>query len=219
MFTALESALTGLIHTIPLETFVFFASFVEEVIAPIPSPTVMVLSGSFAAMQGYGLSALLMLAVIGAIGKTIGALIVYTIAHKMESLLIPRFGQYFGVTTSDSETFRAKLGNGYKDYLLLTFFRALPIMPSSLISVGCGLIGVPLPAYVASTFLGTIVRDSVYLYAGFVGTDIFARLITHTSAVESYVQLAVLAGVAIGLMYLFARQRRNKKSEKNTPIT
>lgn len=211
MFTALETSLISLIDRIPLEFFVFVASFVEEVIAPIPSPTVMMLSGSFAQLQGYFLPGLITLALIGAVGKTIGAIIVYFIADKAEDIVIGKFGAFFGVSREDVESLGKKFGNGSRDYLILTVLRALPIMPSSVVSVGSGILKIPLRLYIISTFLGTILRDGVYLYVGYVGTDMLKSLVDRSSHIESYVELIVGIGVLAALVFLYVKRDKTKK--------
>ncbi len=191
MFSALESALIGYIDAVPLEVFVFVASIVEEVIAPIPSPTVMVLSGTFAQAQEYALMSLIPLAIIGAIGKTLGALTVYAISHKVEHIFVGKFGKFFNVSHSDIAAFGSKLTGGMRDYVLLTFLRALPIMPSVVMSVGGGVLKIPLPLFIVSTFFGTIIRDGFYLYAGYVGAKAFVAIISQSTHVETVIEVGI----------------------------
>ena len=79
MFTYIETVLMSFVNILSLEVFVFVASIIEEVIAPIPSPTVMVVAGSVAQLQERALFFLIPLAIIGALGKVIGALFVYVL--------------------------------------------------------------------------------------------------------------------------------------------
>ncbi|MCF7815531.1 MAG: VTT domain-containing protein [Candidatus Pacebacteria bacterium] len=208
MFLYLEEILISTIHTLSLEAFAFFASFVEEVVAPIPSPTVMVVLGSFAAVQERTLYALVPLVLIGACGKTLGALVVYAIASKSEDFVINKFGRFFNVTQNDVDLLGSKLGNGFKDYVLLTIFRALPFVPSVLLSVGAGLLKIPLRVFVVSTFIGTIFRDSFYLYAGYIGLEALMILIEQSSQVETYIEISVALVVLIGIFVLYMRARR-----------
>ncbi len=210
MFSHFEEILLSFIHTLPLEVFVFVASFVEEVIAPIPSPTVMVLSGSFAKVQGYAPFALILLALIGALGKTIGALVVYFITHRAEDLVMRKFGTFFGVTHADVATLGSKLGNGFRDYFILTVFRALPFIPSVVVSVGCGLLKVPLPLFIASTFLGTIVRDGFYLYAGYVGVKLLTSIISHSTNLETYIEVAIVVCICFYIGYRMYRRKEDR---------
>jgi membrane protein DedA with SNARE-associated domain len=207
MFTYLETMLISLVHTLPLEAFVFIASFVEEVIAPIPSPTVMLVAGSVAQIQERALYALIPLILIGAVGKTIGALVVYAISDKAENLVMNKFGRFFGVTHDDVAVLQNKLGRGARDYVLLTVLRALPIMPSVLLSVGSGLLKIPLPLFIASTFLGTLVRDGVYLYAGYIGTEALGTFVSTSTHIESLVEIVVGVLVVLGVIYFIYKKK------------
>jgi len=193
-----------------LEVFVFVASIVEEVIAPIPSPTVMVLSGSLASMQGREIYALIPLICIGAFAKTIGALIVYAIAHFAEDFVMRKFGKFFKVSQDDVQNFSKKLGNGKRDYVLLTVLRALPFIPSVLLSVGGGILKISIPLFIVSTFLGTLVRDGFYLYAGFVGTEYLHTFVKNSSHIEVYVEI-IFGIVIIGIVgrFLYRRRKNN----------
>ncbi|MFZ2253122.1 MAG: VTT domain-containing protein [Minisyncoccia bacterium] len=205
MFTYLETVLLSFMKILPLEGFVFVASVIEEIIAPIPSPTVMMLSGSLAQFQGRTLYLLIPLALIGACGKTLGALVVYFLADRFEDVLMRRFGHFFNVSHEDVEAFGKKLGKGSRDYALLTLFRALPFVPSVLVSVGCGVLKVPLPIFITSTFLGTIFRDGFYLYAGFVGTKVLEEFIATSTHVEQYIEIwgaLVVVGILARLYYM-----------------
>jgi len=210
MFTYLESVLISFASTLSLPSFVFIASFVEEVIAPIPSPTVMVLAGSFAKVQEYSLFMLLPLAVIGAMGKTIGAVVVYFITDKAEDVVMNKFGNFFNVTHEDVENFGKKLGKGMKDYVILTTLRALPFMPSVVVSVGSGLLKVPMKLFVISTFLGTIIRDGIYLYTGYIGTQALMVFVQESTHFETYVKIVVVLAVLGFLGYRMSKKRKNE---------
>lgn len=192
MIAYLEEMLRAYVHILPLEVFVLVASIVEEIIAPIPSPSVMMLAGSFAFIQDYVLWGLLPLAVIGAVGKTIGGLVVYGISDRAEDVIMNTFGKFFGVTHEDIERLGRKLQGGARDYVLLTFLRALPIVPSVILSVGGGVLKVRLPLFIFSTFVGTIFRDGLYLYAGYTGITFFVNLIADAGHIEGYVQIGVV---------------------------
>ncbi len=209
MFAHLEEMLISFADSLSLELFVFLASFVEEVVAPIPSPTVMVLAGSFAKVQEYTILALIPLAIIGAVGKTIGALVVYTITDKAEDVVMRKFGKFFNVTHEDVENFGKKLGNGIRDYVFLTVCRALPFVPSVVVSVGSGLLKVPIPLFIISTFLGTIIRDAFYLYAGYVGATALFAIINQSSSLETVVEVLAVLGVLSFIGYrIYLRRSR-----------
>ena len=210
MFTSLEETLLSLAYSLQLEWFVFVASIVEEIIAPIPSPTVMVVAGSVANVQLYGLKMLVILACIGALGKTCGALVVYEISHRAENFVMRHFGRYIDVTPETVEKFGKKIGTGSQGLLTLTLFRALPIVPSVLVSVGSGILKVPRSIFILSAFFGTIFRDGFYLYVGYVGTDSLRFLVTQSTHVESIIEYVSVIGVFGASAYFFYRQKKKK---------
>lgn len=218
MFSHLETLLLSLAHSLSLEVFVFMASIVEEIIAPIPSPTVMLLTGSIASVQERAVYALIPLALIGAFGKVIGALAVYVVSDRAEDLVIGKFGKFFGVTHLDVEKFGRKLGNGARDYVFLTVLRALPFIPSVVLSVGSGVLKVPLPLFIFSTFFGTILRDGFYLYAGFVGAEMLRLLITKASHIETYIEVATACLVLSIFVKLFYMHRKEQLQQSKKTI-
>lgn len=208
MLHHIETYLSGLVSTLPLELFVFVGSFIEEIIAPIPSPTIPILTGSLAATQEYSLYGIFLLAIIAAIGKTCGACVVYTIANKAENALTTHFAKLLPLSHTDIESFGAKLRGGFRDYFALILLRAFPFMPSVVVSVGSGVLKVRMHMFIITTFLGTIIRDSLYLYFGYAGITILGSLIEQFNTIEQYIEYSVLAGVIFMLIFLSLRRIR-----------
>ncbi len=93
---------------VPLPIFTFLGALVEEVIAPIPSPVVMTLAGSFAAAEQQSILYLVFLAFVGTIGKTIGMFIVYIVSRTFENVVTNKFGKFIGITDKQVEKISAK---------------------------------------------------------------------------------------------------------------
>lgn len=215
MFSQLEALLISYAGVLPLPLFAAVASFAEEIIAPIPSGPVMLVMGSLADVQHYALPALLGLAVTAACGKLAGSLVVYVIADKAEDVITARFAKFFGVTHAQIESFGNRLGNGWKDYALLTLLRTLPFVPSAVISFGAGVLKIRLRLFVVATFIGSILRDFTFLYIGYVGLEGASELVSQFDTVESLLQATIIAGVVIaGVAYLYLHQKhlRAKKA-------
>ncbi len=208
MFSNLEAIMLSFIHTLPLEVFVFIASFIEEVIAPVPSAAVLLLTGSFAAIQERPLLALIPLAVIAAIGKTLGAILVYYFSEKIGGAVLTKFGGFFNVSREAVAEFGQKINGSTRDYLLLILFRALPIVPSSVVSIGCGLMKIPPRLFIITTFIGTIVRDSIFLYIGYEGTQLLSAIANHSTSIESLVQTLILATIVGTLGYFYYKRKK-----------
>jgi membrane protein DedA with SNARE-associated domain len=207
MLSILEEKVLALATEIPLTAFAFVASFIEEVVAPIPSPMVMLVTGSFARVQNLHFGEIAFVILIATCGKTLGALCVYGIAAKAEGVVLGRFSRFFGLTQADVTNFGKKLQGTMRDYVLLTVLRALPIVPSVLLSAGGGLLKLHLRLFITTTFLGTILRDSLYLYVGYVGTQALERLLHTSSRIEDYVLYATVG--VFGVLLLIHMRRKS----------
>lgn len=198
---------------IPLELFTFFGSFVEELLAPIPSPIVMTVTGSIADAQDKPFVYLFVLSVIAALGKTIGAVIIYVIADKAEDILVGKFGKLIGVTHEEVEKLGARFSGGWKDFGLLLFLRALPIMSSAVVSICSGVIAVRFSFYVVTTFIGTIIRDFFYLYVGYTGIDSLYQLVNGFDSVESIIQTAIAVIIILCIAWIAWKRRKLPKED------
>lgn len=198
---------------VPVEIFTFFGAFLEEVIAPVPSPLVMTLSGSVAAAQNKLLLFLLVLSIIGATGKTIGSVLLYLITDKAEDFVFKRFGRFFGVKHKDIEAIGKHFNGGIRDDIALFLIRCTPIIPSAPVSIVSGFIKINLRTFITMTFLGSIIRDMFYLYFGYAGVGSFEAIMSGLDTLESV--MTVLMGVGIfGVVVWFymIRKKREKKS-------
>lgn len=211
MFTALEETVLGFATHVPLPVFAAVASFLEEVVAPIPSGPVMLLSGSLAALQDYTLVALLGLALIAAIGKLAGALVVYWIADTAEDIFSGRFASWFGISATQIQSFGTRLGNGPRDYVVFTLLRALPIIPSVVLSIGGGALKMPLPLFITGTLIGSVIRDAFFLYVGYVGLESVQHILDSMDSIEDVVLYGTIAAVIATFAVAFVLARRKKK--------
>ena len=214
IFEKLISLLEQLAEHVPVELFAFVGSFIEELIAPIPSPAVMTLSGSMVAGGGSPFWYLFVIAIIAAVGKTIGAIILYIVADKAEDIVMTRIGRYIGITHEQVEQIGARFKGTPRDYLTLLLIRSAPIIPSAPISLLCGLIGIPKKLFLISTFFGTIARDFIYLYIGFTGLGAAEQIIEGIEGTSSIITiiLGVIGLAAFG--YIIYRKYSKKPTKK-----
>lgn len=163
--------LKGWSHFLPLPWFAFIGAFIEE-LTPIPASLVMTVLGSLSAVKGHGILILFELSLIAALGKEIGYLVVYFLGDRGEDILLKKFGRFFGVKHEQVEAIGKHLNKGWTDDLIIFLFRAIPIIPTMAVSLVCGVIKVNFRTYMISSFLGTIVRNSIYIWIGFSGIGI-----------------------------------------------
>lgn len=191
---------------VPVELFAFVGSFIEELIAPIPSPVVMTLSGSMAAANNSAFWYLFVIALIAAIGKTLGAIILFIVADKTEDVVVSKLGRYIGINEGQIERIGARFKGTARDYVTLLVIRSTPIIPSAPISLLCGLVGLPRKLFIVSTFFGTIVRDFIYLYIGYTGLSAAEEIIDGIEGASSIITVILgLIGVGIFAYILYRK--------------
>jgi len=209
MFFNLDQVLTSIANYIPLPFFAFLASAIEEMIPPVPSPSIMMISGFFASLQAYSIYGFIFIVIIGSLGKTLGAWFIYFIMDKVEDFLSTRFGKFIGLTHQDIESFGARLGKGKRDYFILIMLRAIPVFPSTIISVGGGLLKINLKLFLISTFVGSLFRNSLYIYLGYLGTTVAESFIKKTTSLESFIQVGVVLIIVIVLGFMYYKRYKN----------
>jgi len=204
----IETALASFANRVPVEWFTFIGSFVEEVVAPIPSPLIMTMAGSIAFSQKHEMAFLLWLSLVGAVGKTIGAWVIYFISEKLGHAVVGKFGKFLGVSTGDIDGISRHFRGGWRDYAIMFLLRALPIMPTSPVSVVCGVIKVDVRAYLVGSFFGNFTRNLVYTYIGFAGVSAYESILKGLSSAESVIQILVLALLVSIVAWAYWRRGR-----------
>lgn len=161
--------LEHLSQTINLQLFVIIGSFLEEIIAPIPSPFVMTTTAALAQTQNYVFLQLAIIILVASVAKTVSSFLIYFAADKLEDVVVGKFGKYIGVSHKLIEQIGGFLTGTWVDDFLMILARALPFIPTSLVSVGAGVIKYSKKSFIITTFLGVIIRNSFYLWVGYVG--------------------------------------------------
>lgn len=214
MLSNLVESFLGFLHflsgVVPLPVFAFLGSFIEEVVAPLPSPFVMMLAGSMIGLEMTKVSILYMVftAAVGAIGKTLAGIIVYFVSDKAEDLVVGKWGKFLGLSKGNVEALGKYLDKNKGEFFVLFFLRAMPIFPSTPVSVVSGLIKVDIKKYINATFWGTTLRNVFYMLLGYSSFGAFEKLVEKMDKYE-YFGYAILALAALGVFAYF--RLKNKK--------
>jgi membrane protein DedA with SNARE-associated domain len=208
LFSSAEAILVGYAQEVPLELFIFAGAMIEEILAPIPSPVIMTLGGSIALAQNFPWVMLLWLALLGAIGKTLGSWLVYFVSDKAEDIVVGKFGKFLGVTHKEIESIGKYFYGDWRDDFIIFIARALPIMPTAPVSIACGVIKVNLRSYLVGTFAGTYVRNVMYLWLGFAGLASFESIMAGLDTAESIVQVIMVAVMLVILAVIYKRRSK-----------
>lgn len=218
-FEIVVTYLENLSTQVPVSLFVLVGSFIEEIIAPIPSPLVMTLSGSIAGVQGRSILFLFLLALIGTSGKMIGTAIFYFLASKMEDLFLDKFGRFLGVTRSEVEKIGENFSKGKKDFWVIFFARLIPIMPTSPVTVVSGILKLEPKSFFIASFLGYFGRGLIYLFLGYFAYESYESIIAGLDSVESIVQIIFVLFLMIAVVYFYYKRSRGEGSGILSKVT
>lgn len=195
----------------PLELFVLIGTFIEELFSPIPSFVVLVPAGAVAEAQGRAGWYLLVLMLFSAIGRIIGAIILYWLADTFEDRLLAKGRRFFGISHTEIERFGSRLGRaGHRDWIVLFLMTAIPIFPGAVLSLACGFLRVKFRMFVACTFFGTMVNALIYLVIGYAGF----RTAETLRNIEIATQVAVGLCLLVAGIWLMKRHTRNKRRKR-----
>ncbi len=207
MFDAVITWLEATAQSVPLPLFVIVGGLIEEILAPIPSPLVSTLSGSITSAQQLGVPYLLWICAIATLSKTFGAWIFYYLGDKLEDVAVPRFGKYIGITHHDLEHFSDRFGGGWKDDIMLLLIRAIPVMPSTPISLLCGIVKIQLRTFLIATYFGFYIRNLTFMVIGYTGLHAMESLMSGIDTAETILKVVIVAAAVLILGWLYLKRR------------
>ncbi len=190
---------------------VFGGSFIEEMVAPIPSPAVMMGAGAILLQQYSGVSLpfilkLLEIAIVGGIGALIGSYFIYALGYFGGKPLVEKTKRFTGIKWSSIEKFQAKLNNSKSDELTIATLRSIPVMPAVVISISCGLIRVNLLSYSISFFAGGVVRNIIFLVIGWRIGEAYKSFAHGFDSIQNILTILIAIGLVGGLGYLYRKR-------------
>lgn len=186
---------------------VFLGSFIEEVIAPIPS-TLIIMGSSFFMMQGAPISAFTILKLFiyvcipASLGLTLGSLFLYAIGYYIGKPFITRWGHYLGFSWDDVEKTQKKFEDSKSDDMALFTLRAIPIIPSIAISTFCGIVRYKLKNYILITFLGSLIRAFILGFIGWQFGRFYEQIADQLAIYEDFVIIGLVILVIGYILYV-----------------
>ncbi len=196
---------------------VFFGALAEEFFYIIPSSIVQLSAGvillgkiSFSwALLG---KAMLIIGIPASVGVTLGSLPYYALGYYGGKPAIEKWGKWLGINWQQVEELDEKLNKNWWDEFIFIGLRALPILPSVLLSVGPGVLRLPMRTYLIGSFVGTFIRATAM---GFVGALLGGQVENAVSIIGKveHVGLVIFIVSCIIGVWLFLRSK--KKSKKN----
>jgi membrane protein DedA with SNARE-associated domain len=152
-----------LISELPIEWFVFIVSFLDEIFPPIPSPLVMMVAAARLTAENSNWLGYIWLVGISTIGKTIASLFLYWLGNKGEKVVVQKYGKWLRVSHEQIERISVHINRGWKDDVLLFISRMLPILPTTVVSLACGVFKTDRQHFFWLTLVGMFLRNLLLL--------------------------------------------------------
>lgn len=191
---------------------IFFASILEQIIAPIPSTAVIVGSSLFimgnSPVSFLSLEKLFVyIALPVALGVTIGALIIYGAVYKIGKPFVDRWGKFIGLSWEEIEKTEEKYSKSNSMLLFLFITWAVPIFPSVVISAFCGFIKYDIKKYIYVTFLGTLVKAFILGFIAWQFRSLYSSLGPQIGISENLVIIGFIFALIVIIVYKKQKNR------------
>ena len=208
---AIENLVRIYATQMPLEWFVFVGSFLEEVVSPIPSALIMGTAGSLALLHGSSLIYLVWLAMIGNIGKSLGAWLYYVLGDKLENILMRKVTNFFGISHEQIENIGKRFtGHHWKDGGALFLLRLVPFFPTTPVSITAGIIKMDVKIFLSATYAANFIKDLFYLYAGYAGLAVLHTLWRKILPFKVGIDIFVAIGIVVFFVFLYVHRGRGQ---------
>ncbi|MBN1923439.1 MAG: VTT domain-containing protein [Nanoarchaeota archaeon] len=195
---------------------VIIGVLIESVLAPIPSPIIIMGAGFIMLPAGAAfidvLAPLLLLITLpGALASTIGSFIGYFIGYFGGKPLIKRFEWLLGVSWEELSKGIKYFQKGIKDEFLIFTARAVPIIPLSVFSAVAGVLRINIKSFAIFTFLGALVRLFFLGIIGWLLGSAYENLAVKINTWEN-IGLVFLIGALLAVFFLVYRRVNSRRS-------
>jgi len=197
---------------------VILGVLIESVLAPIPSPLIIMAAGFIMLPASLSLfeviNPLLLLIVLpGAFASTIGSYIGYSIGYYGGKPLIKKFEWLLGVSWDELEAGVKRFGKGKRDELIVFSARALPIIPLSVFSAVAGVMRLKFKMFTLYTFLGALVRVFILGLLGWLMGSLYEGVASRIELLENIGLVFLLAVVVFIFFMLYKKHKKSKKKK------
>lgn len=206
----LLDALTGLIAEYGYPA-VFAAAFLEVIFPPIPSEVIFPLVGFTAFKENLGISNAIGMAATGALGSTIGAILIYYISKKVGRAAIIRFGRHVRVGEAEIEKSEA----WFRKYGSVAVFtgRMVPGI-REIISIPAGIGGMSLPKFIVFSYTGSLVWSVALTLVGYYLGEAWSTFSEQASDVFTLTGIVIVAALIAVVGIMFVRRKRKASASE-----
>lgn len=189
---------------------VMLGMVIEEVVVPIPSPIIPMAAG-FLLIDAATLSAAMfqiffLIALPASIASVISSYFVFLIAYHGGPPIIKKYGKYIDLKWEEVQKLESHFDSGNEKYYV-ALFRAIPIVPLSLISGSAGLFQMNWKTYGIWSFIGMMPRN---FFLALIGWWIGSREVLERIAglIDSLSTLVIVVAVlSVGSVIAYRKAR------------
>ena len=184
---------------------VFAAAFLEVIFPPIPSEVIFPLVGFIAQNRGLGLENTVGMATVGALGSTVGAVLIYFISAKVGRTAIMRFGKRVRISEQEIE----KAEKWFEKYGSIAVFTARMIPGiREIISIPAGIGQMNFAKFVGYTFAGSLLWCIILTLTGYYLGEAWSKFSEQISSAFTIVTFVVIVVIIVGVGFWYSRRRR-----------
>jgi membrane protein DedA with SNARE-associated domain len=185
---------------------VFAAAFLEVIFPPIPSEVIFPLVGFIAQNRGLGLENTIGMATVGALGSTVGAVLIFFVSARVGRIAIIRFGKRVRISEQEIE----KAERWFERYGSVAVFTARMIPGiREIISIPAGISRMNIAKFVGYTFAGSLLWCIILTLVGYYLGEAWRNFSDQLSSAFSIITLILIAAAAIAVTgFWYSRRRR-----------
>ncbi|MDQ5863361.1 MAG: DedA family protein [Thermoproteota archaeon] len=189
---------------------VFAAAFLEVIFPPIPSEVIFPLVGFIAQNRGLGLENTIGMATVGALGSTVGAVLIYFVSAKVGRTAIMRLGKRVRISEQEIE----KAEKWFEKYGSIAVFTAR-MVPGirEIISIPAGISRMNLAKFVGYTFAGSLLWCVILTLVGYYLGEAWTNFSDQLSSAFTIITIILIAAAiaAVGFWYTKRSRRTSAK--------
>lgn len=190
---------------------VFAAAFLEVIFPPIPSEVIFPLVGFIAQNRGLGLENTIGMATVGALGSTVGAILIFFVSARIGRTAIMRFGKRVRISEQEIE----KAERWFERYGSVAVFTARMIPGiREIISIPAGISRMNIAKFVGYTFAGSLLWCIILTLIGYYLGEAWRTFSDQLSSAFTIITLILIAAAAIAVAGFWYSSRRRRASAK-----
>lgn len=177
---------------------------VEEVFVPIPSPFIPMAAGAILIESNSFYVVLtqvfFVIAIPASIASVISSYFVYFLVFFGGKPVLDKYGKYLDISWNEVNEFEKHFNHNHEKYYV-AIFRALPIVPLSLISGAAGLFRMDWKKYGIWSFIGMIPRNFFLALIGWKLKDGFLIIAERINTLSKLVLVLFIAIIIVYILY------------------